>query len=69
MCEDCRHYPCITECPNYEENPVFTCDCCGNEIFDGEKYYLLDDIPDVKTLILCKECIDGFGRYAESEKE
>lgn len=34
MCEECRHYPCISSCPNAPEpEPVYTCAHCDDAIY------------------------------------
>lgn len=67
MCSDCGHFPCVSRCPNYEEKPLFYCDRCGEGIFDGDKFYQIDGIIDVKTLLICEDCMSDFGKYAEHE--
>lgn len=69
MCDLCRHEPCINNCPN-APNPIemYTCDCCGGNIYDGEIYYKISDVPDVKTLIICEGCIRDAKYYAEYEE-
>lgn len=59
MCDECRHSPCITRCPNYEEKPLFYCDRCGEGIFNGEIYYKIAD------MMLCEDCISDSKTYAE----
>ena len=66
MCDLCGHGICDSRCPNYNPPTVYTCDRCGGAIYDGDRYYMIDDI-DVKTLILCDECISDCKRYAEFE--
>ena len=41
MCEECRHYPCISSCPNYEPAVAFKCDGCGGDIYIGDTMYVL----------------------------
>ena len=69
MCDLCRHYPCASNCPNAPE-PVamYTCDNCGEGIFDGEHYYKIDNVADVKTLLICDECMRDSKCYAEYEE-
>ena len=66
MCDLCGHYPCISRCPNYSEDPLYTCDNCGGEIYSGEHFYKIA-IEGYPTQILCEDCIDSFGEYAEEE--
>lgn len=43
MCEECRHYPCISSCPNAPEpEPVYICDECDEGIYPGETVYEID---------------------------
>lgn len=56
MCDLCRYNPCISNCPNFEPEPVYLCDECGDGIYDGEPYYSIDDKH------YCEGCIDTF-RY------
>ena len=67
MCEECRHYPCISSCPNFEAEALYYCDNCGGEIYSGEHYYRIT-IEGYPTQNLCEECVDSFGEYAESEE-
>lgn len=62
MCEECRHYPCISNCPNHVEEPVCSCDICGEDIFQGQLYYEID------SQNICEECIENGKRYAEHEE-
>ena len=68
MCDLCGHFPCISRCPNYEPEAVYTCDRCGVGIYDGETFYQINDISDVKTLIICEDCISDTKQYAEHEE-
>ena len=74
MCDLCYHFPCLSGCPNAEdERPVHICTNCGTPIYDGDRYA---DLGDRK---LCEECIDGLSsdewldilgtewQYAEAE--
>lgn len=70
MCDLCMHSPCVSNCPNSPEPPVvYTCDNCGGNICDGDRYIMLDNIADVKTLIICEECISDCKHYAEYDAE
>lgn len=62
MCEECRHYPCISRCPNFEEDPVCYCSECGEGIFNGDIYYKIAD------MMLCEDCINDCKTYAEFEE-
>lgn len=54
MCEYCLHYPHLPGCPNAPEpKPIYTCECCGNGIFQDDKYCASYRGP------LCKECLDA----------
>ena len=67
MCMECGHNPCVSRCPNFEPQAVYTCDNCGGAIYDGEVYYKIDDVADVKTLLICEECMRESKCYAEYE--
>lgn len=67
MCEECRHWPCVSSCPNFVAEPVCYCDNCGGEIYSGEHYYRIT-IEGYPTQNLCEECVDSFGEYADSEE-
>lgn len=43
MCEECRHHPCISACPNYEPPVAYKCDCCGGNIYAGDTVYIIND--------------------------
>lgn len=68
MCEDCGHNPCVSCCPNFEPQAVYTCDNCGGTICDGEVYFKIDNVADVKTLLICEECMRDSKCYAEYEE-
>lgn len=51
----------------YEPPVCFNCDRCGNAIYDGDTFFQINDISDVKTLIICEECISETKQYAEYE--
>ena len=68
MCDLCGHNPCISRCPNFEEEAICYCDNCGCGIFSGEHYYRIA-IEGYPTQNLCEECVDNFGEYAENEEE
>ena len=64
MCEDCRHYPCISSCPNAPEpEPVYTCAHCDDAIYAGEYVYEIDG------KYYCETCIDNAGFTAEYPDE
>ena len=61
MCEECRHYPCISSCPNAPEpEPVYTCAHCDDAIYAGEYVYEIDG------KFYCETCIDNAGFTAEA---
>lgn len=46
----------------YEEpvaKPVFVCDSCDMEIFEGEYYY------EIETNLICEDCINDYRHIAE----
>lgn len=55
MCEICLQSPCHPRCPNAQDPPVVCLCCqCGNEIYEGDEVY---DINDEKWCEFCvKEC-------------
>lgn len=68
MCDLCRHNPCISNCPNAPEPiAMYKCDNCGGDIYDGEHYYKIDNVADVKTLLICEDCMRDAKCYAEYE--
>lgn len=63
MCEECRHYPCLSACPNAPEPElVCFCDECEEGIFAGETLY------EVGGHKYCENCIDN-ARYIAEEPE
>jgi hypothetical protein len=64
MCEECRHYPCISSCPCAPEpEPVYTCAHCDDAIYAGEYVYEIDG------KYYCETCIDNAGYIAEAPEE
>lgn len=64
MCSMCMSSPCHYRCPNAPEpEPIYTCEKCGEGIFDGEKFYdcsegcicerCLEDMPAKEVLAMC----------------
>jgi hypothetical protein len=50
---ECRSHPCHPACPNADEPPVaFKCDCCGDGIRAGEKYFVVGGCDR-----FCKDCV------------
>lgn len=63
MCQECRHNPCLSNCPNAPEpEPVYICDCCEDGIYAGEVVY------EINGLHYCENCIDNM-RYVAEEPE
>lgn len=63
MCEECRHYPCLSACPNAPEaEPVYICDECDEGIYPGETVY------EIGGHKYCEDCIDN-ARYIAEEPE
>lgn len=46
-----------------ESIPVFYCDWCGGEIYDGDAYY------EIGKECVCESCIDQQKRFAEVEDD
>lgn len=67
MCEICRQFPCNRHCPNSQEKPMYTCDCCGGEIYKGDYYYQIA-VEGYPTQILCEDCIEESKRCAEEDE-
>lgn len=64
MCEECRHYPCISSCPNAPEpEPVYICDNCDEGIYPGETVY------EIGGHKYCEDCIDNARFIAEEPEE
>ena len=64
MCEECRHYPCLSACPNAPEpEPVYICDNCEEGIYPGETVY------EIGGHKYCETCIDNAGFIAEEPEE
>lgn len=64
MCEECRHHPCISSCPNAPEpEPVYICDECDEGIYPGETVY------EIGGKYYCETCIDNAGYIAEAPEE
>lgn len=63
MCEECRHYPCISSCP-YAPEPesVYICDECEEGIYAGETVY------EIGGHKYCEGCIED-ARYIAEEPE
>lgn len=66
MCDECKHYPCVSNCPNFEPTALAVCDACGCDIYAGEHYFEIP-IEGYPTFMICDEYNDGFGKYAERE--
>lgn len=44
MCDICQHNPCLSRCPNSPEpEKVYQCECCGEDIVEGEEYIKIYD--------------------------
>ena len=64
MCSECWQHPCHPQCPNAPEpEPVFVCDGCGQEIYEGE------DVWRIQNEVYCEDCIDGFRSTAEKVED
>ena len=60
MCHICRSSPCDSRCPNAPDPPsVFVCSGCGDNIYDGDRYW------DIMGEQFCRECIDDAEGVAE----
>ena len=51
MCAECGMTPCHPRCPNASE-PSFKCDLCKESIYEGDKYWTLED-----GTVVCEYCI------------
>lgn len=53
MCSVCLHTPCRPGCPNAPDpEPIYTCSECGDGIYSGEKYVVIDG------KYYCEFCLD-----------
>lgn len=43
------------------EKPIMYCPECGEDIYEGEEYYQLEDIT------ICEDCISKFKKIAEAD--
>jgi hypothetical protein len=52
MCNICHCGPCDPRCPNAISNqPLKECIICGIELFEGDKYYEVNNVP------VCVDCV------------
>lgn len=58
MCDECRSTPCNPSCPYEETPPVYCCEICGAEIYEGDYWW------DVNDMILCEDCVNDMRRTA-----
>ncbi len=52
MCEICRSSVCVAGCPNKEDEPVYVCSHCNEDILEGEQYI---EVGDNKVCLNCLE--------------
>lgn len=53
MCSVCMTSPCLSGCPNAEEQePVFNCGRCGYGIFPGDQYI------ESGAGYVCRDCLE-----------
>jgi len=53
MCLECLRTPCDVRCPNASEPKALrSCTICGEEIYEGDKYFESDEGP------MCEECME-----------
>lgn len=53
MCSVCMTSPCLSRCPNAEEQePVYTCVRCGYGIFPGDHYI------ETRDGYVCRDCLE-----------
>lgn len=63
MCEECRQYPCASNCPNAPEPmPIYICEKCEEGIYNGESVYEIDGH------YYCESCIND-ARFIAEEPE
>jgi hypothetical protein len=63
MCDICLRTPCHNRCPNAPEPPVVCLCCqCGNEIYEGDELYSINDEK------WCEECVTDCRTTAEVEE-
>lgn len=51
MCKICWSNPCNPRCPNYEPQIATNCYECGNNIYEGDDFYKIDNRD------YCEDCI------------
>ena len=56
----------MAEVLGLDRDAVYTCDRCGGGIYDGDVFFQIN-MTDIKTLIICEECISECKNYAEYE--
>lgn len=61
MCAECHQNPCSPQCPNADEpEPEFLCEICSAPVYEGEEYYLINDMS------ICECCVDDMKRRREN---
>lgn len=53
MCEYCRGFNCVAGCPNFDPDPVYHCDGCGEPLYEDDTAY------DFGGDVFCEECIEN----------
>lgn len=59
MCDLCHSTPCLQNCPNNLDEPIYTCFFCGMGIYEGEQFTELNGVA------YCKNCIEENTHEAE----
>ena len=58
MCAECGMMVCPGTCPNaQEETPLYEC-VCGEPIYEGDSYWLIDGV------YYCQSCIENLEQTA-----
>ena len=58
MCQECMQTPCHPRCPNASYKPVCECDMCGDDIYEDDVMYIVNDNN------ICERCMDECKTYA-----
>lgn len=58
MCSICNYFICPSQCPNHYDKGIYTCECCGDGICDGESYYKIGDRYFHKDCLIENYCND-----------
>lgn len=63
MCQECRQYPCHSQCPNYIHHKIGVCDKCGESLY--EEYEIWTDYNGNK--FCSKDCAIDYYEIEEMD--